>query len=63
MGSGKTVAWVLGVLSRVDLTREVTQCVFLCPTRELAIQVGEGKERKEGREEKEAGAGDGPHVT
>ena len=51
-GSGKTAAFALSMLSRVDLTREVTQCVCLSNTRELAIQVGagKGKERGEGRE-------------
>ena len=37
-GSGKTAAFVLGMLARCDLTRNVTQSVCLSPTRELAQQ-------------------------
>ena len=50
-GSGKTVAMVVGMLSRVDLTREVTQCVFLCNTREAMYNVRGERERgeKQGR--------------
>jgi len=39
-GSGKTVAFALGVLSRIDLATSRVQAVVLCPTRELADQVG-----------------------
>ncbi|WP_043957801.1 DEAD/DEAH box helicase, partial [Lysobacter sp. A03] len=39
-GSGKTAAFGLGVLSRVDAGRIQTQALVLCPTRELADQVG-----------------------
>jgi len=40
-GSGKTAAFSLGVLSRVDVSRRVPQALILCPTRELAIQVAD----------------------
>lgn len=38
-GSGKTAAFGLGVMHRVDVNRYITQSVVLCPTRELADQV------------------------
>ena len=38
-GSGKTVAFGLPLLERVDLTRLTVQALVLCPTRELATQV------------------------
>lgn len=38
-GSGKTVAFALGLLQRIDLAVVQTQAVVLCPTRELADQV------------------------
>ena len=38
-GSGKTAAFGLGLLSRLDLTRLDVQGLVLCPTRELADQV------------------------
>ena len=39
-GSGKTAAFGLGLLHRIDPARIQTQAVVLCPTRELADQVG-----------------------
>lgn len=39
-GSGKTAAFGLGLLQRLDATAIRTQAVVLCPTRELADQVG-----------------------
>ncbi len=39
-GSGKTAAFGLGLLHRIDPTRIQTQALVLCPTRELADQVG-----------------------
>ncbi|MCR6664086.1 MAG: ATP-dependent RNA helicase DbpA [Luteimonas sp.] len=39
-GSGKTAAFGLGLLHRLDPTRIKTQALVLCPTRELADQVG-----------------------
>nr|WP_276513589.1 ATP-dependent RNA helicase DbpA [Winslowiella toletana] len=38
-GSGKTAAFGLGVLQRIDATQYSTQSLVLCPTRELADQV------------------------
>lgn len=38
-GSGKTAAFGLGVLHRIDVSQFVTQSLVLCPTRELADQV------------------------
>ena len=38
-GSGKTAAFGLGILSKVDLQRAEPQALVVCPTRELADQV------------------------
>ena len=38
-GSGKTVAFALGLLNRLDPTLIRAQALVLCPTRELADQV------------------------
>ncbi|MCA1179080.1 MULTISPECIES: ATP-dependent RNA helicase DbpA [unclassified Pantoea] len=38
-GSGKTAAFGIGLLQRIDNTRTQTQALILCPTRELADQV------------------------
>ena len=40
-GTGKTAAFALPILSRIDVTRRVPQALILAPTRELAIQVAE----------------------
>jgi ATP-dependent RNA helicase DeaD len=40
-GTGKTAAFALPVLSRIDLARAQPQALVLVPTRELAIQVAE----------------------
>jgi ATP-dependent RNA helicase DeaD len=40
-GTGKTAAFALPILQRLDLTRAETQALVLAPTRELAIQVAE----------------------
>ncbi len=40
-GTGKTAAFALPVLSRLDLRKPVVQALVLTPTRELAIQVAE----------------------
>lgn len=40
-GSGKTVAFALGVLSKLDTNSFAPQALVLCPTRELAEQVAE----------------------
>ncbi|MCW2494350.1 DEAD/DEAH box helicase [Jatrophihabitans sp.] len=40
-GTGKTAAFALPILSRIDLTARKPQALILAPTRELAIQVAE----------------------
>ncbi|HLS83642.1 MAG TPA: DEAD/DEAH box helicase, partial [Arenimonas sp.] len=40
-GTGKTAAFALPLLSRLDLSRKAPQVLVLCPTRELGIQVAE----------------------
>ncbi|MCX7564208.1 DEAD/DEAH box helicase [Xanthomonadaceae bacterium XH05] len=40
-GTGKTAAFALPVLNRIDTTQPRTQALVLAPTRELAIQVAE----------------------
>ena len=40
-GSGKTVAFALGLLSKLDTESFAPQALVLCPTRELAEQVAE----------------------
>lgn len=40
-GTGKTAAFALPILSRLDLKRHAPQALVLVPTRELAIQVAE----------------------
>ena len=39
-GSGKTAAFALGVLEKLNVKRFTIQSLILCPTRELADQVG-----------------------
>ena len=38
-GTGKTAAYSLPMLSRLDFTKPAVQALVVCPTRELAIQV------------------------
>lgn len=38
-GTGKTLAYLLPLLSRIDLAEEATQVVVVVPTHELAIQI------------------------
>jgi ATP-dependent RNA helicase DeaD len=40
-GTGKTAAFALPILAKIDVTQARTQALVLCPTRELAIQVAE----------------------
>jgi ATP-dependent RNA helicase DeaD len=40
-GTGKTAAFALPILSRIDLSRHEPQVLVLVPTRELALQVAE----------------------
>lgn len=48
-GTGKTAAFALPILTRIDLTRRRPQALVLVPTRELAIQVAEAFQRYAGR--------------
>jgi len=38
-GTGKTAAFALPILSRIDLSKRQPQALILAPTRELALQV------------------------
>ncbi|WWO96916.1 MAG: DEAD/DEAH box helicase [Candidatus Dasytiphilus stammeri] len=38
-GSGKTAAFALPILNKIDIKKKIPQCLILTPTRELAIQV------------------------
>lgn len=40
-GSGKTAAFAIPAIEKVDPKRSATQVLILCPTRELAVQVAE----------------------
>ncbi len=40
-GSGKTAAFGIPAVEKVDATQRATQVLILCPTRELAVQVSE----------------------
>ena len=44
-GTGKTAAFALPILSRIDIAQRATQAIVLVPTRELAIQVAEAFQR------------------
>jgi len=44
-GTGKTAAFALPFLQKIDLSNKATQVLVLTPTRELAIQVAEAFER------------------
>ncbi|MBV1877303.1 MAG: DEAD/DEAH box helicase [Pseudomonadales bacterium] len=44
-GTGKTAAFALPLLSRIDLKQQQVQVMVLTPTRELAIQVAEAFQR------------------
>ena len=44
-GTGKTAAFALPILARVDVARREPQALVLAPTRELAIQVAEALSR------------------
>jgi len=44
-GTGKTAAFALPVLSRLDLSQKAPQALVLAPTRELALQVCEAFEK------------------
>ncbi|MCW2690708.1 MAG: cold-shock protein [Mycobacterium sp.] len=40
-GTGKTAAFAIPILSKIDTTKKATQALVLAPTRELALQVAE----------------------
>jgi ATP-dependent RNA helicase DeaD len=40
-GTGKTAAFALPILARIDVSQHAPQCLVMVPTRELAIQVAE----------------------
>lgn len=44
-GTGKTAAFALPLLSRIDIRKQQVQMMVLTPTRELAIQVAEALQR------------------
>ncbi len=44
-GTGKTAAFALPILSRIDVSAKTPQALVLAPTRELALQVSEAFER------------------
>ncbi|MGN6723918.1 MAG: DEAD/DEAH box helicase, partial [Marmoricola sp.] len=44
-GTGKTAAFALPILSRIDLSQKLPLALVLAPTRELALQVSEAFER------------------
>src|SRR5690348_10142772 len=44
-GTGKTAAFALPILSRLDLSQKEPQALVLAPTRELAVQVAEAFEK------------------
>ena len=44
-GTGKTAAFALPILSRIDLSLKTPQVLVLAPTRELALQVSEAFEK------------------
>ena len=44
-GTGKTAAFAIPILSRIDTASKVTQALVLAPTRELALQVAEAFSR------------------
>src|SRR4051794_35510150 len=44
-GTGKTAAFAVPILSRIDLRQKTPQALVLAPTRELALQVAEAFER------------------
>ena len=44
-GTGKTAAFALPILSRIDTSAKTPQALVLAPTRELALQVAEAFER------------------
>ena len=44
-GTGKTAAFAIPILSKIDTASKTTQALVLAPTRELALQVAEAFSR------------------
>src|ERR1700759_5644674 len=44
-GTGKTAAFAMPILSKIDTSSKATQALVLAPTRELALQVAEAFSR------------------
>ena len=44
-GTGKTAAFAIPILSKIDVDKKTTQALVLAPTRELALQVAEAFSR------------------
>src|SRR5262245_63865553 len=44
-GTGKTAAFAIPILSKIDVSSKTTQALVLAPTRELALQVAEAFSR------------------
>ncbi len=44
-GTGKTAAFAIPILSKIDTSSRTTQALVLAPTRELALQVAEAFSR------------------
>src|SRR6476619_263131 len=44
-GTGKTAAFAIPILSKIDTASRITQALVLAPTRELALQVAEAFSR------------------
>ena len=44
-GTGKTAAFGIPVIHQVIIKENYTQCIILCPTRELCIQITKDLER------------------
>src|SRR3954447_25225566 len=40
-GTGKTAAFSIPLIERIEMGRGPAQALIMCPTRELAVQVGE----------------------
>jgi len=40
-GSGKTIAFLSAIIDSIDASKNHTQALIICPTRELAIQIGD----------------------
>ena len=38
-GTGKTAAFGIPIIEQINIEKKYTQCIVLCPTRELCIQI------------------------